>query len=93
MLHPVRTQEQVRKEENITCEEYSSSQSRSGMYLLAVGQTLVLGEVNLAWKARVIDEKEPVLALPARDLRQQGNSWPMLMVYEFGVVNNVCHFD
>lgn len=85
-------QEQVKKEENITCEEYSSSQSRLGMYL-AVGQTLVLGEVNLAWKARVIDEKEPVLALLARDLRQQGKPWPMLMVYEFGVVNYVCQFD
>lgn len=57
---------------NITCEEYSSSQSQLGVDLFAAGQTLVLREVSLAWKARVIDEKEPVLALLVRDLRQQG---------------------
>lgn len=47
----------------------------------------------MAWKARVIDEKEPILALLVRDLRQQGKPWPVLMVYEFGVVNCVCQFD
>jgi hypothetical protein len=72
VLLAVRTQEQVRKEEVSHVRTIPPLQVIWVYICLLQDRPWSQEEVSLAWKARVIDDKEPVLILLARDLRQQG---------------------